>query len=160
MEDLKNIIKKLLETGGFNDFSIDADAGNKHVSVFIHDVDVSKFLPKLIFDFEHLVKLISKKNSAPDNSGDPQAVAGTVVGKGEVFILDINNYRRERERLISELAKAAARKVLLNREQVELPAMNGYERRLVHLELASRPDVKTESIGEGSERRVVIKLIL
>ena len=33
--------------------------------------------------------------------------------------------------------------------------MNAYERRLVHTELATRPDVKTESIGEGSERHIV-----
>ena len=75
------------------------------------------------------------------------------------FILDINNYRREREHLIGEIAKAAARKALMNKQDVELPIMNAYERRLVHMELASRPDVKTESIGEGAERRVVIKPI-
>ncbi len=73
--------------------------------------------------------------------------------------MDINNYRRERERLISELAKAAARKALMNKQEVKLPAMNAYERRIIHLELASRPDVKTESYGEGRERYIVVKPI-
>ena len=37
--------------------------------------------------------------------------------------------------------------------------MNAYERRLIHVEIANHPDLKTESIGEGRERRVVIKPI-
>lgn len=143
MENLKEIIKKILEIGGFKDFSVDFDLEGKRFSVFIYDFEIKTFLPKTIFDLEYLLKLIARKNGW--------------LKQEENFILDINNYRRERERLISELAKAAARRVLLNKEQVELPAMNAYERRLVHLELASRPDVKTESAGEGMERRVVIK---
>ena len=37
--------------------------------------------------------------------------------------------------------------------------MNAYERRLVHVELAVHPDVRTESEGDGRERCVVIKPI-
>ena len=75
----------------------------------------------------------------------------------EKISVDVNNYKKERERLITELAKATARKALLQKEAIELPAMNAYERRLVHIELATRPDLKTESIGEGPARRIVIK---
>ena len=71
--------------------------------------------------------------------------------------VDVNNYKKERERLLTELAKAAARKVLAEKKDVELPVMNAYERRIVHVELATRPDVKTESVGEGSERHIVVK---
>jgi spoIIIJ-associated protein len=35
--------------------------------------------------------------------------------------------------------------------------MSAYERRIIHLELAGRSDVTTESIGEEPERKVVIK---
>ncbi|MST04322.1 MAG: hypothetical protein EXS49_02020, partial [Candidatus Pacebacteria bacterium] len=45
------------------------------------------------------------------------------------------------------------------KSEVRLPAMNAYERRIVHTELAVRPDVKTESSGEGRERCVVIRPI-
>lgn len=139
MDELKQTIQKLLELGDFSDFSVETDLEGRRISIFIHDIDLSDFLPKLIWDFEHIVNLVAKKNNL------------------DSFVVDINNYRRERERLIGELAKAAARKVLLNKEQVALPAMNAYERRLIHLELASRPDVKTESAGEGKERHVIVK---
>lgn len=144
IESVKNIIKQLLELGGFNDFSIDADIEGKRISIFIHDFDVKDLLPKIIFDFERIAKLVLKKI-------DPASM--------ENLVLDMNNYRRERERLISELAKAAARKVLMNKQEVKLPAMNAYERRIVHMELASRPDVKTESFGLGPERHIIVKPI-
>jgi len=144
IETVKNIIKQLLEFGGFNDFSIDADIEGKRISIFIHDFDIKDLLPKIILDLERIAKLVLKKI-------DPASI--------ENLVLDMNNYRRERERLISELAKAAARKVLMNKQEVQLPAMNAYERRIVHMELASRPDVKTESSGLGQERHIVVKPI-
>ncbi|MHB9019265.1 MAG: Jag family protein [Minisyncoccota bacterium] len=144
IETVKNIIKQLLELGGFNDFSIDADIEGKRISIFIHDFDIKDLLPKIILDFERIAKLVLKKI-------DPAST--------DNLVLDMNNYRREREHLIAELAKAAARKVLLNKQEVQLPAMNAYERRIVHMELASRPDVKTESSGLGGERHIVIKPI-
>jgi len=52
--------------------------------------------------------------------------------------------------------KAAARKSLAEKKEISLPPMNAYERRLVHVELSSRPDIKTESAGEGGERHIVI----
>ena len=78
--------------------------------------------------------------------------------EGGVFV-DINNYRRERENLILELARAAARKAVVTKGEIPLPVMNSYERRLIHLELSSHPDVKTESVGEGKERYIIIKPI-
>jgi len=37
--------------------------------------------------------------------------------------------------------------------------MSAYDRRIIHTELAAHPDVKTESAGEGKQRRVVVKYI-
>jgi spoIIIJ-associated protein len=42
------------------------------------------------------------------------------------------------------------------RSQALLP-MSSYERRIVHMELASYTDVASESTGEDPHRRVVIK---
>ncbi|TSC82531.1 MAG: spoIIIJ-associated protein, partial [Parcubacteria group bacterium Gr01-1014_19] len=75
------------------------------------------------------------------------------------LFVDINNYRKERENLIVEIAKAAARKVTMTKAEVKLPAMNSYERRLIHMELSTRPDVKSESMGEGKERYVIVRPI-
>ena len=72
------------------------------------------------------------------------------------MVVDVNNYRKKREDLIVELGRAAARKAMAEKTKVALPPMNAYERRLVHVELSSRPDIKTESAGEGGERHIII----
>lgn len=71
---------------------------------------------------------------------------------------DINDYQKNKEQYLKELAQSAANEVVASRIDKELPAMTPGERRIVHLELAERQDVISESIGEGSERRVVIKI--
>lgn len=141
MEQLLEKIKKLLELLGLDDFGVNFNEPSKRFSITIDDPLITQDLPKFLEDFEHLVNLISQKET-----------------QQKVWV-DVNNYRRERERLITELAKAAAHKATINKEEIQLPPMNAYERRLVHLEIVSHPDLKTESIGEGKDRSVVIKPI-
>ena len=142
MEEIKQTIQKTLELIGFNEVSVDVDAVNKKVIIFINEGEwIKKLLPTFVSDIERVANLIGKKqNISP------------------IFV-DINNYRKERENLIVEIAKAAARKATASKEEVKLPAMNSYERRLVHTELSTRPDVKSESAGEGKDRCVVVKPI-
>ena len=135
-------IKKIIELLGFKNFSVESGDEQRFFSVHISDEVVSKEkLPIFISDLNKVVRLLAKKK-----------------GVGPI-VVDINNYRRERERLILELARASARQASATKSPVQLPAMNAYERRLIHSELSIRPDVKTESVGEGKERRVVITFI-
>lgn len=128
---------------GFQDFRVDLDAEAERGMAFIYDHPslVKENLPVLVESINHLIQVVSRKNNQPP-----------------VFF-DLNNYRQERENLITELAKAAAKKVLVTGEDLSLPAMNAYERRLVHLALAIHPEVKTESLGLKRERHVIIKKI-
>lgn len=141
MELLKQTIEQVLKATGL-DFSVDADVEGKRISIFFLDEGiVERFLPELMRDLDHLVRLMAKKMQL------------------DRVVVDVNNYKKERERIITELAKAAARKALIEKKEITLPAMNAYERRLVHVELATRPDIKTESIGEGESRQVTVKPI-
>ncbi|MDQ1283830.1 MAG: spoIIIJ-associated protein [Patescibacteria group bacterium] len=73
------------------------------------------------------------------------------------FVLDVNSYRREKNSSIIKMAQEVARQCLLEKRAVVLRPMSPYERRIVHLELSKMEEIKTESIGEGEDRRVVIK---
>lgn len=71
--------------------------------------------------------------------------------------IDVGGYKRRRdERLRKEALQAAAR-VRKSGMAVELEPMSAAERRVVHMCLAEEPGVRTESSGEGSDRRVVVK---
>ncbi len=72
------------------------------------------------------------------------------------FSVDVNGYRRQQDDYIRNLAREVAQEVVINGRASTLEPMNGYERRLVHLELEKNDLVKTESIGEGEDRKVII----
>ena len=79
------------------------------------------------------------------------------IPEGHGLMLDVNDYRKSRVLAVVELAKQAVARVRNTQKAEALLPMSAYERRIVHTELASYPDVATESIGEGGQRRVVIK---
>ncbi len=141
MNPWEEFVKKLIELIGFRDFRVEVDQTTERGLVFIYDNPslIKESLPVFVESVNHFIQMIARKNNQPP-----------------VFF-DFNNYRQERENLITELAKAAAKKVLATGEDISLPVMNSYERRLVHLALAVHPDVKTESSGLKKERHVVIK---
>lgn len=141
-EELTNRLRELVSLMGFSDFEFNPDFEHKVISILIRDPYLTQErVPNLVVNLNRVGRLFTKQMSL------------------EPVLIDVNNYRHERENLIIELAKAAARKVVASGEAVSLPTMNAYERRLVHTELASRPDVKTESVGEGRDRYVVVKLV-
>lgn len=71
--------------------------------------------------------------------------------------IDVNEYKEKKAEYLRELAKEAAEDVSLTKKEKELDPMSAYERRIVHMALAGREDVISESIGEGSERRIIVK---
>ena len=77
-------------------------------------------------------------------------------GKFRVYI-DIENYKKDREQSIVDLANKMADKAEEIERNVHLEPMNPYERRIVHSALQNRELVETESMGEGEKRHVVIK---
>lgn len=71
--------------------------------------------------------------------------------------LDINNYKKKKMEYLKELARSVADEVALTKKEKQLEPMPAFERRIIHLELAERRDVTTESIGQEPERKVVIR---
>lgn len=128
---------------GFGDFKAEVDQEHRSASIVIYEQPPGfrEYIPLFVESLNHLSQIIAQKR-----------------GEAPMFI-DVNNYRKEREKLLSELARAAARKVVATKQPVSLPAMNSYERRLIHMELAGRPDVLTESEGNGRERYVTVRVV-
>lgn len=124
---------------GFSEVRVELDEEHKKIATHIGDGLTREEIGFLLPALEHVVNLMTRQEKLPS------------------YVVDVNYYRKERERLIAELARAAARKAVMTKEEVELPAMNAYERRLVHVEIATHPELRTESVGTGKERRVIIK---
>jgi len=139
MQRVQQTLETLVGLMGFSDFSVTFNEESRRFSVFINDGPfLHRFLPQFVADLDFILKGIVRKEG------------------GEAVFVDVNNYRKEREELIRKLARAAAKKSVVNKESVSLPPMNSFERRIVHSELSMHPDIKTHSEGEGKERHILV----
>lgn len=71
--------------------------------------------------------------------------------------VDVGGYKRRRDERLRTQAHSAADQVRKRVEPVELEPMSAAERRVIHMAVADDPDVVSESVGEGRERRVMLK---
>jgi spoIIIJ-associated protein len=74
----------------------------------------------------------------------------------EKIHLDSGGYRALRFEELRMTARVAAERVQSSRQPFRLNPMPSRERRIVHLALKDMPGVRTESVGMGEERQVVI----
>jgi len=96
-----------------------------------------------LFEVQRLLKMILQKK---------------IASEARFYIdIDINDYKKKKTDYLKEMAKSAADEVSLIKKEKYLPPMSAYDRRIIHLELASRADVITESVGFEPERKVAIK---
>lgn|ERR1700757_2425923 len=75
----------------------------------------------------------------------------------EKIHLDCGGFRALRFEELRMTARVAAERVLASKQPFQLNAMSSRERRIVHLALKDMPGVRTESMGTGEERHVVIQ---
>ena len=74
----------------------------------------------------------------------------------EKIHLDSGGYRALRFEELRMTARVAAERVQSSHQPFRLNPMSSRERRIVHLALKDMPGVRTESVGMGEERQVVI----
>jgi spoIIIJ-associated protein len=84
-----------------------------------------------------------------------------VVGRLKTWLplsVDVAEYKERRRDSLQRLALYLAEQVKSRRHSITMEPMPADERRIVHLTLADNPDITTQSIGEGEDRKVVILL--
>jgi len=146
--------------------------------------DVAELLSSLRIDFVTPTVEVEDAESVKielkvDSSGDTSPNLGLLIGqRGETLSalqyvvalmvnrgreewlrvqLDVDVYRQKRRSDLEELAYRMAETVRATREPITLRPMSSVDRRIVHITLSDVEGVKTESTGEGRNRRVVIE---
>lgn len=132
------------EVAGQTIFAIQAEDGRVLIGMHgdtVHAID-------------HLVKKIVEKRLPAEAFGE-----GGVQEEQQSphFLIDVNDYRAKQIKDLQQKALMMAERARSFQYDVELSPMSAYERLIVHTTLQSEPNVKTESQGEGRNRRVVIK---
>ncbi|HNS01299.1 MAG TPA: RNA-binding cell elongation regulator Jag/EloR [Anaerolineae bacterium] len=72
------------------------------------------------------------------------------------LVVDVEGYKARREEQLVRLAERMAERVVSTGRAVALEAMPPRERRIVHITLRNHPQVTTQSVGEGDQRKVTI----
>ncbi len=82
------------------------------------------------------------------------------VGDGEFkrVLLDVSGWRKQKEEELIERTKEWGKIVLETGKEFEVEPQSSWQRRVVHTIISEMGGLSSESIGEGRERHIVIKL--
>lgn len=152
MEDVERILTDLLASIGMSGAQVSRiDVAGQ--TVYNISVEDGKALigahGDTVHALDHLVKKIIEQRMS--HSGEVRAE------DEPLFLIDVNEYRSRQIRDLQAKALMMAERARSFQYDVELNPMTAYERLIVHTTLQDAPNVKTESQGEGRNRRVVIR---
>ncbi len=136
-------LERLLDILDF-DGDIDLDVeGERAVVSIIGDGDVGK--------------LVGERGEVLDALQELTRLAATAeTGQRSRLMLDVAGYRARRRTELGELGVSTAEQVLADGEEIKLPVMNPFERKIVHDAVATVDGVESSSEGEEPRRRVVV----
>jgi spoIIIJ-associated protein len=83
---------------------------------------------------------------------------GRKLAEGQRLVCDVEGFRATREAELRKMANLAAERVRSSGVPFIFGEMNGSERRVIHLTLADCEDLYTESVGDGSARKLRVAL--
>ena len=77
-------------------------------------------------------------------------------GESTRVVLDVERYRQRREASLRDMANKVAERVAQTGRSITLEPMSAADRRIIHISLADREGISTESVGFGEDRKVSI----
>jgi spoIIIJ-associated protein len=98
----------------------------------------------------HIVRRIAERELGESRDGEK-----TIWN----IVIDINNYHKKRVENVKTIAHMMAERARYFKSSIELDPMPAFDRRIIHEYLSTASDLKTESMGDGIKRRVVIKYV-
>ncbi len=150
IEKAKKTIGEIFNLLGIPTESIEYSLNEKRGHIFsIKSAEFEKVSMEkedLARDLVYLLKRLFNKNSF---SGE------------ETFkcTIDINDLQAKSDDKIKMKAISAAEEAKNSKTDVVMAPMSSYERMVVHSTLTSYPDISTESVGEGKDRKVKVKYL-
>ncbi|HLD75007.1 MAG TPA: R3H domain-containing nucleic acid-binding protein [Bdellovibrionota bacterium] len=124
-------------------FSVSRRAEENKIVVEVEGEEAADFVDEKLFlqeALQHLIWKIIKKEYIEDDLTPHVVVQNT----------------QARSKYLEALAKELSEKAIQTGEEMALPPLNSFERRIVHLALSEHSGVTTKSVGEGSLKKILI----
>ncbi len=144
-ENLEKFLSELLSTEPMKDIRSNIEIKDSIVYVNLNGKDINFLIGyrgDVLNSFQTLLTTIGNKN---------------ITTRCKV-LLDIEGYREKREKTLENLAEKLAKTVIKTKKEIILEPMSAYERKIIHSKLQNNNKVKTHSIGEEPNRKIVISL--
>ncbi len=90
-----------------------------------------------------------------------QLIVNLIVSKKQTenskrILVDVSGWRKTKEEELAHKARSWAEKVKQSGQPQELEPMPSWQRRIVHMTIEGTDGVKSESVGEGPDRHLII----
>ncbi|MGD9588719.1 MAG: protein jag [Pyrinomonadaceae bacterium] len=85
-------------------------------------------------------------------------VYGRQLDRQHRFIVDADAYRKTRKKELQAMARFAGDQVRKSGRPFTFGVLNSTERRIIHTTLQTEEDLASESVGEGRDRRLQVRL--
>ena len=85
-------------------------------------------------------------------------IYGREIERQHRFIVDADGFRQTRKAELHAMARFAADQVRKNGRPFTFGVLNSTERRIIHMTLQKEEDLFTESVGDGRDRRLQVRL--
>ncbi len=139
---LDNVLGLLLLEGSY-----DIEEGEEGFSVSIETQDAGRLIGARGESLDALQLLVN------------QMVARKVGEEGfKRVVIDVEGWRKQKEEELVKSAESWGKQVLETKKEIELEPMSSWQRRIVHMTISEMEGVESESLGEGRDRHIVIKL--
>lgn len=144
-EGIKGFIYDIFGKMKINNFKFNMFYKNEYLNIIIEGENVNHLIGYRGETLNALQTIISSY------------VSSTLHSRVKV-VIDINNYKEKRRVVLEDLAVKMANKAIKTKRNVTLEPMQPYERKIIHSKLQNNSKVRTHSIGENQNRRIVIEL--
>ena len=152
--EIQNLIKELIEKTTVKLDKISVTEESPTNTWFSVEVSEPHFFVghdgAALYSLNHLVRRIVEAKTHPTKTDE---------NINNNILIDINGFQKKRVENIRAVAHMMGERARYFKSNIEIDPMSAFERRVVHEFLSNATDLKTESVGLGSSRRVVIKYI-
>lgn len=141
-EETKELLKKII-----GNFSIEVQEENDFFHIIIKTEEEA---PTIIGRHGETIKAIQKIL---------EVIFYKQFNKPIKILVDVNDYREKQKERLEKIAKDLAEKTLTLKKPSFIKNLSAYERKVIHEYIGKNyPQLVSESVGEGRERRLVIEL--
>jgi spoIIIJ-associated protein len=144
LDSLDEILRTLLEKIGLSDFEIDVYIEDEFYCANIESSD----------DLRYVIGRYGETLNALQHLAEQ--MLNRIADDSIEVVVDAGNYRERRREDLIKMAQEVSSKALDEEREIELKPMIGVERKIIHETVQDIEGVKTHSIGEDTNRRVVI----